>query len=48
MNADEGNARNLMNGLGLFLVVLLVAKAAAGIIVSWKIKTPSIVLAEWC
>ncbi len=48
MNTAKRNADKFMNGLGLFLVVLLVAKAASGLLMSWKTKTPSIVLAEWC
>ncbi len=48
MNWAERNAGNLMNKLGLFFVVLLVARAASGLVASWKTKTPSIVLAEWC
>ncbi len=48
MGATERNANHFMNGLGLFLVVLVFAKAASDLIMFWKTKTPSIVLAEWC
>ena len=48
MNTTKRNARSFMSGLGVIVAALMVARAAAGIIMSLNIKTPSIVLLEYC
>jgi hypothetical protein len=48
MNTTKSNAKNFMSGLGIIVAALMVARAATGVIMSLKVKTPSIVLLEWC
>jgi len=48
MDTAKRNAGNVLNRLGLFVVAIFVARGAASIIMSLKLKTPSIVLFEWC
>ena len=48
MATTKGNAGNFLSRLGLFVVALFVARGAASMIMSLKLKTPSIVLFEWC
>ncbi len=48
MDTARRNAKNFVNGLGLFVVALFVARGAVSMFMSLKAKTPSIVLFEWC